>query len=238
MHRHAARLPGRLAVFSAVLALCSAQAQIFNGDFSAGLDGWTVKAFDASFSPIDPTPFVSTVSVGGSTAVKMETGTFSQGLRVAEVSQVFALDPAMPWLSFDFTLPTVFPDATGTGTSTDSDIFSVTVIPNADLVSIDRHGNITTGPGIFNITVTDSARPGFDKRLQADLSPFIGGGFPLTLRFSISQSDDGFLFDPYIDNIKLAAVPEPAAIGWIAGLACTAFFLRRKLARKGNAVCS
>lgn len=227
--------PPRIFLGAAFALLLSphSEAQIVNGDFTAGLTGWTVNAVNAGFTPIDPSPFIHTTTVASDPAVKFETGAFSDGLNRARLSQAITVTPAAAMLVFDFTLPSVFPDATGTGGSTASDLFSAMIQPNGDLMTVDRSAAITTGPGFLGITVSPSPNPGYDRRLSADLSSYVGAPFTVTLIFEISQSDDGFRFDPFLDNVALTAIPEPAPFGTALALMAAGAAAFRKRCPRG-----
>jgi hypothetical protein len=210
------------------------QAQIVNGDFTGGLAGWTVKAFDRSSTTIDPSPFIHTTTVSGSPGVKFETGAYSDGLSHADMSQVITVTPATRFLRFDFTLPSFALDGTGTGASFGDDLFSVGIQPNGDVMSVDRDGNFGPSSPFLGVTITPSSTPGYDRTLTADLGNYIGAPYTVTLIFRVSQEDDGFLFDPFLDNVELAAVPEPAGVGLAFGIACAGLLLyRRARSRKG-----
>jgi hypothetical protein len=166
-------------------------AQIINGDFTGGLAGWTVRAFDRSAMAIDPSPFIHTTTVSGSAGVKFETGAYSDSLSFADMSQAITVTEATRFLRFDFTLPSFAVDGTGTGGSIGDDLFSVTIQPNADVMSVDRHGTFGPSTPFLGVTTSPSSTPGYDRTLTAEL-----------------------------DNVQLAAVPEPAGVGLAFGIGC------------------
>jgi hypothetical protein len=101
---------------------------IVNGDFSTGdLTGWTASAIDAALSLLSPSPFIFVTNVGGNHVVEFKTGQFADGLFSATLEQTFPIIPTEPILSFDFSLPTVLADPTGTGISPFFDSFFVSL---------------------------------------------------------------------------------------------------------------
>lgn len=208
-----------------------AGAAVVNGDFTADLSGWTIDALARFGAPpiTDPSPYITTTGYGGSPSVRFKTGSYDQGLVQASLSQEFAITAAAPVLGFDFTLPVVIPDATGSGASSDLDSFAVS-ITNYDLLIVDRNGprvNPYSVPGPLHPTLSAASLPGYDYHLSVDLSPYVPLG-RIFIAFYVSQTDDGEQFDPYLDNVTLSPVTKPVPLpGALALLALPLAALRR-----------
>ncbi len=194
---------------------------VVNGEFETGdLTGWTVSAFDEFDTPLAPSPFISVTDVGGNNVAEFKTGEFADGLFIATLEQSFPIIVAEPILGFDFTLPAVLPDPTGTGTSPFFDSLFVSAdngVDTFDLLLIDQFGALPdpfgTAPG--DVTLGVPSDPFFDFSFKADLS--ILAGETITLFFDVIQEDDGFQFDPFIDNVQTSSeptnvIPEPNSV--------------------------
>jgi len=224
---------------TAVLAVCAlgqtatSEAEIVNGDFATDdLTGWEADAFDSGSAPIVKDPFISVGPLGTGDAVFLSTGAFEDGLFLLKLEQSFIVDPEMPVLAFDFSLPTYSDDATGAGDSLFPDVlFALVDSPSglADLLAIEPFGPVVdplgSAPGsVFLDAPSDDA---FDHGLFADLSAFAGE--EVILVFDLTQEDDGSSFEELaISNVRLE-VPEPASAA-LVGLGVMAAFSRRQRA--------
>ena len=223
-------------VLTLACAFCAvssvSQAAVVNGDFSAGLSGYSVTGGPANAAEISDNagnPF-------------LEVDSFSRifGDIAVEVSQSFMIDTLAPVLSFDAGLIFAGDDpALQSGFDFGPDVFSV-------LLDDGSGGNIPTlftideaGASLGN-TFPDPSRlsietlPGgfFDYHFTADLSGYIGQTVELTfLAFSFP---DGRISSYGVDNIALsaapvAAVPLPASLPLsLAGIALLGAVSRRR----------
>ena len=205
--------------FSVILSMmaavvnCQPALGIANGDFGASdLSGWTTDAFDAANQPLDPSLFINVVPFGSSNAAEFKIGKFEDGLTFATLEQPIAIENSLPVLSFDFSLPTVIPDPTGTGSSEFVDTVIVGVDDGTtffDLLLLDQVGSLLdpfdTVPG--NTTLEPATDPSFDHQFRGDLSAFAGS--TVTLFIDLLAEDDSFQLAPYLTNFQLI-VPEPA----------------------------
>jgi hypothetical protein len=217
---------------------------IVNGDFQTGdLTGWNVSAFNGLGNPLAINPFIAVETVGGNSFVVFDTGNFSQGLFVASLQQTYAVEASLPFLNFDFSLPVVTSDVTGTGTSPFRDSFVVSIAEGAntfELLLVDSNGALAdpfgTAPG--TVALGASINPSFNLSFGADLSLFAGKN--VTLSFVVSQEDDGFKYRLDPDDIVMAAgiakVPEPSSMVLISScIALCSAFARFNRKRTANA---
>ncbi len=212
---------GRISVVLACLAFQAgdASAAFINGDFSAGLTAWNATAFEIGGTPIDPfgpPPYISVIPMGAGNAAQFKTGTFDQGLDFARLEQTGIIIPfSAPILTFDFTLPTIISDPTGTGTSSFVDGLVVSISDGASKfelllldqfgATIDPFGTFTIGPAV----ITPPLDPAFDFSLKAELSSLAGQ--PISLSMTMFQADDGKQFDPHFTSFDFE-VPEPSTV--------------------------
>lgn len=206
-------------LFIAIFA-SSASAAIVNGDFETGdFTGWTVSAIDDLGGPIDPTPFLSVANVGGNYVADFRTGAFSDGLFIATLEQTFTVDAAAPIVRFDFTLPTVSTDSTGTGTSPFFDAILVSMDDGIDfyeLLLVDQFGALAdpfgTAPG--TVILGAPSDPSFDYGFTANVSTLANQN--VTLYVDVINEDDGSMATMTADNFNTgtahAPVPEPASV--------------------------
>lgn len=201
-------------VISAVVAFTASPATaVINGDFETGdFTGWTVSGIGGLGDPIDPSSFISVTEVAGNKVARFKTGEFADGLFVATLEQTLSVNASEPILSFDLTLPTVLPDPTGTGSSPFVDGLFVSLDDGTDffeLLLVDQFGIVAdpfgTAPG--SVALGSPTDPNFDFNFSADLSSLAGEN--LRLFIDLIQEDDGFLFDPDIDNVLLRGAAEP-----------------------------
>lgn len=205
---------------------------IVNGDFATGdFTGWTTSAIDQGFAPI--APLLSVVPFGGGNAADFPTGTFADDRFIQTLEQSFVVDPGEPLFSFEFSLPDIVSDATGTGASSFRDALVVSLDRGTDffeLLLVDFSGALAdpfgTAPG--PVTLGAPTDPAFDFLFTADLSSLTGD--TVTLFFDIINEDDGFQFNsPLMGVAKTGApsnkAPLPASI-WLFLIALGALRLR------------
>jgi hypothetical protein len=234
---------GSLLCFTLCVFVCgSASAGIINGDFSSGdFTGWTVSAYDDALNPIaDPSPFISISGVGGSNAARFKTGQFTDGLFMATLEQTYTIPAARPFLTFEFTLPVIEVDPTGSGTSPFLDSWAVSLQSGTDffdLLLVDQTGPYAdpfgTAPGTVTLGAANSA--GFDYLLRADLTSLAGS--EVTLFFDMFQEDDEAIYEMFSGNSQQAealkqkpVIPEPSSLAIASGfvLIAAAWNLKRR----------
>jgi hypothetical protein len=197
-------------------------AGFINGNFATGdLTGWTASAIDQGGNAVTPLISVAT-SAAGNFAV-FDTGNFATGPFDSTLSQSFLVSAAEPILRFDLNdLPTLTPDATGTGTSSfgDSVVASVSDGTNTyALLMVDSSGSLAdpfgTAPG--TVVIGPSLNSPLDSLFQADLSSLAGQS--LTLFLDTTNQDDGFQSVYYFTNFQTAptiisnfTIPEPSSL--------------------------
>lgn len=118
-------------------------------------------------------------------------------------------------MEFDFTLPTVLPDPTGTGASPFIDGFFVSVATGTDffdLLLVDEFGPLPnpfgTAPG--TVALGTPSDTNLDFGFSVDLSSQAGSA--VTLFFDLIQEDDGLLFDPDLNNVTDSATATTKVI--------------------------
>jgi hypothetical protein len=216
--------------------------QIVNGSFdtlalgtSDPIPGWSVNSFNHQLMPIyaggpGSMPYGITVpSVSGNNVLALDTGSYSSGFVVAQVTQDFLVNGAAPMFRIDLTLPSIGSDATGSGANLPNrDSFSVAL--NGDsLFTIEEGGFQLSPSSSLNVTLSDSLTAGFDKTVTADLSAFSGQTVQLLLQ--LGQVDDQKSLSLTVDNLAMTAVPEPLHSTIVALACCALVFRRRGLSR-------
>jgi hypothetical protein len=222
-----------------VFVCSSACGGIINGDFETGdFTGWTVSAYDEDGNPLDPSPFISIGTVGGSNAAIFKTGLFADGLFMATLEQTYTIPAARPFLTFEFTLPLIEVDPTGSGNGPFKDSSALSVLRGSDffdLLLVDQTGAYAdpfgTAPG--TVTLGAAKSPGFDYLFRADLTSLKGN--EVTLFFGIFQEDDGFVFDlsachftHYEEQKKTPVIPEPSSLALATAVVLIAALWRRR----------
>jgi hypothetical protein len=205
-----------------VFAACiNVRGGIINGDFGTGdFTGWTLSAIDDFGDPLDPNDFITVEAAGSGNAAVFDTRQFADGLFIATLEQTFAVTADEPILRFDFSLPSLINDPTGTGTGIFPDALFASVEAGGDffeLLAVDDFGPLAdpfgTAPGTVALGVASD--PFFELSLAADLTSLAGGD--VTLFIDLVQEDDGFqsVFDP--TNFALTSetkgvIPEPVSL--------------------------
>ena len=151
------------------------QGTIINGDFATGdLTGWTTSAIDQAGQPT--TSLVSVESSGGTFFADFPTGQFADDVFISTLEQTFTVTAQEPILSFEFSLPSIIEDNTGSGNSPFFDAFVVS-LENVgtgdffDLLLVDQFSVLAdpfgTAPG--TVTLGAPSSPLFDFVFNADL---------------------------------------------------------------------
>lgn len=202
----------------------TASADFINGNFQTGdFTGWTRSAIDAGNSPISPAPFINIGTSGANYFAQFTTGQFADGLFVATLEQSVLIEAAKPFLSFDFSLPTLSSDPTGAGTSPFLDSLTVSLDNGTStftLLLVDKNGALAdpfgTAPG--TVALGTPLDPVFDFGFRVDTTSLAGQ----TVRFfiDITNENDGSVttWDP--DNHLFSTappagqptVPEPSSL--------------------------
>lgn len=222
-----------------------APAGIINGDFETGdFTGWTASAIDGAFNPT--APLISVASVGGNQVAVFDTGDFNTGPFISTLEQTFTVDPATPFLTFDFSDPFTSADATGTGAGPFLDAFAVSLQSGADfydLLVLDQFGPwadpFGTAPG--TVALGTSLAPSLDFSARADLSSLAGQS--VTLYADMINEDDRFettvwsdFYELQSQQTKKTVIPEPASLTlWSLLLAGVAAVRRQRHRRSHRA---
>lgn len=191
-----------------------AHASLINGDFSGGINGWTLSSFGGG----DPANFYSIADNAGDAYLQFDTGAYIQGLQGLTFKQTLSIGPENALFSADIKVFTPSNDSTGNGSNLflgDTITFSAqsTAVgskPFGAVYEINRYFDANTpgGQGIGIITPLSGGF--FDLNITADLSAFIGQS--TTISLSLLPDDDHKRSSYGIDNVQLSAVPLPAAL--------------------------
>jgi len=193
------RAYSNLGVFFAVMILClcsSAGATMVpkNGDFSAGLTGWTVVSGD--------------VTDGGGYALFRE---HSSDI-LSTLKQEFFLPAGVISLEFDVKMT-----ATPGG---DDDPYAWPDAFTASLLDADTLDPLVANPGrtdFFYIDNTNSIITVGTLVVRLDLTGLGLDGRDAALYFDLIGSDDGMLTSVSVDNVQVL-IPEPASMSlWLFG---------------------
>lgn len=204
---------GLLAVLGVLLLAGSASAtSVTNGDFSAGLSGWSI---------------VGPVSDGGGFALMAEDPVFI----LTSLGQAFTIPAGAVSLSFDHAMASL---PGGPGGSPFPDAFAASLL---DPVTFDP---ILSTPGFPDYFYRDSGGLiDFDPaivtlvgdRVTLDLTSVAGGANAL-LVFDLVGADNGLMTTVAVDNIKMEVIPEPLTVVVIpSALVGLAAYLRRRRAQ-------
>ncbi len=212
----------RAILIGAVLSCATSMAHgaTLNGDFSDGLNGYSLEAcgFDCD-RPTDP--FLSINLNDGNPYLGVTTSTSLLGVLQASAQTDIAVTADANTLSFDAVqFPTV-DDPGSSGTSPFGDALSVVLIDAVSdivfLFDIDASGfkfNPFGNPG-FTVTQTTASDPFFDTGVEVDLASFEGQNLTLGI-FAFSESDGVILsggFDNFaLSGSQIAPIPLPAGL--------------------------
>ena len=186
----------------------SANATLINGDFSNGVNDWTISNFGGG----NPANFYSIENNSFDPFLQINSGLFGNGLRALTFTQDVFISSANALFSADIKVLAPITDPTGAG---GSPFLGDAVLFTAESLGLGQLplGSINEVNRFFDNTVSGSLNLGlitplsgfFDLNLQADLSAFIGQ--TTTIGFSL-LADDDFRNSSYgIDNIQLSAAP-------------------------------
>ena len=197
-----------------VLIVAASQASaisVTNGDFSAGLAGWTT---------------VGPVSDGGGFALLEE----DPVLAVTSLEQQIVVPAGSAWLVFDLGLSstpdstTGFPFPDGFAASLLDPVTFAPILSTSgftDYFYEDRAGLRDFDPNIVNVS---------GNTVRLDLSS-VSGGTGALIVFDLLGGNDGFATQATVDNVDIVAIPEPLTIIGVpmamAGL--VGYFRRRGL---------
>lgn len=213
-----------------------AQGAPLNGDFSDGLNGYTLDA--CGFTCGRPTdPFFDILSNGGDPYLQVNTGTSLLGVTQASASTNIEITASANILSFDAVQFATRNDPGSSGTGPFFDALSILLIDELsnfhfvfDIVSAGAVFNPFSNP---NLTVTQTAAsdPFFDTGVAVDLSLFEGQTLSLGI-YAFSESDSTILFGGF-DNFALSAkqtlaVPVPASLPLLLGALGALGLVRRR----------
>ena len=189
-----------LAALTVLLALgTSAQADLINGDFEAGGTGWTTQGI--AFFP---------TSGGNGIAVLNENDAYSypdgtKAFDFSSITQQFTRSPAQTRLEFDYHL---------SGPASETDYFQILL-----------NGAVTEVAATNNPALLD----GNWHHASYDISSLPADPSQNMIVFRLKgYNDHPSLSSVELDNVRLVAVPVPAAAVLASlGLACAARRLRR-----------
>lgn len=233
----------KLLVLCAVGMLTNAQANLItNGDFSAGLTGWTVTDqaggsgswYASTVGAVTPLSGFATSAVGGGVggyAVSDQTGPGAHAL-----TQSFSVAPGSN-VSLSFNL--FVNDQSGAGPIADPAGLDYT---SGGTGAANQHarvdiltagaGGLSTAPADIVATIlapfTDpfASIPNPFTAYNFDITPFVGGGGTFQIRFA--EVDNQGFFHAGVDNVAIS-VPEPGTLALLGlGLAGLAASRRRK----------
>jgi hypothetical protein len=182
-------------------------ATIINGDFSAGLSGWTTED-DYS----DPSASV----FGDNGYAEMKTQGYSSGIALISLWQSIEIPDWAYTLSFDIGFDgTNKEDVGGSGPHTFPDFFEVSYWEldfsfYRYLLGVDLNGpyDPNTGAGI---NLPEHEAHGINwYHFTANISDLTDReGY---LYFDLSDQDDNYFSVAYVDNVSINPVPEPATL--------------------------
>jgi hypothetical protein len=194
--------------------------ELVNGNFSAGLAGWTTADTDASL--VEGSPSASVAAVGG--VAELDTQGFDSGIIRVSVNQPVLFDPTAVMLSFDLGFRQGLADS-GTGNGF-PDYLEAQYLDASD-PAYDRRFIAVDVNGFYDPdTLLDQSLPDLGNGLFRFAAPIADlAGRSGTLYFDLNEQDDLFHAQGRVDNVSigLAQVPEPGT--WLLmglGLAAAA----------------
>lgn len=208
------------------------QASLVNGDFSNGLNSWTLSSFGGGS---DLTNFYSIADNAGDAYLKLDAGAYIQGLQVLTFKQTLSIGPENALFSADIKVFAPTNDSTGNG----SNLFQGDVItfsaqaaaigskPFGAVYEINRYFDANSPVGQSIGVITPLSGGFFDFNITADLSTFIGE--TTTISLNLLPDDDHKRSSYGIDNVQLSAVPLPATLPlYVMGLAFWRFASKQR----------
>ena len=235
----------KLLVLCAVGVFSNAQANLItNGDFSAGLTGWTVTTqagssdtswFADTVGTSTPLSEFSTSAAGGGAGGYAVTDQFGPG--ATALTQSFTVAPGSTvTVMFDMFVndwSRAGPIANAAGLDYTS---GGTLAPNQHA----RVDILTAGAGALSTLSDDivatllapfndlfSSNPNPFTAYSFDISSFVSGGGTFQIRFA--EVDNQLFFNAGVDNVTVNVVPEPATLALLGlGLAGIGFSRRKQ----------
>lgn len=198
-------------IFVAVFLCVPAWAQPTNGDFSSGLDGWTVE--------------FGTVTDGGGYAL-FEEDWFDIS---STLSQEFIIPSQALELSFDVVMSSS--EDGGPESSGFPDAFTATLYDNPTDLNPLIATDISIGDDFFymdNTGFVDTVASFDGMTVSLDISAF--RGLPAYLVFDLWGGVDGLFTTAALDNVQVSVIPAPSALllGCI-GTGLTGWFRRKRI---------
>lgn len=197
---------------------------LVNGDFSAGLAGWTTA--DTDLSLFEASPSASVAAVGG--AAELDTQGFGSGIIRVSLNRPVLFDPRAVMLSFDLGFQRGLADS-GTGNGF-PDYLEAQYLDAGD-PAYDRRFIAVDLNGFYDPdTLLGQSLPDLGNglfRFSAQIGDLAGRSG--TLYFDLNEQDDLFHAQGRVDNVSigLALVPEPGT--WLLmGLGLAAAARRRR----------
>lgn len=227
------------AILTAAALCCAtttAQAAPLNGDFSAGLNGYTLDACGLTCGrPTDP--FLSIAFDGANPYLRVSTSTSLLGVLQASAQTDIDVTASANRLTFDAVRFPTLPDSGSTGASPFDDALSVVVMDAAlsiyflfDILATGFEFN-PFGSSAFTTTQTAASDAFFDTGVSVDLSAFEGQTLSLGI-FAFSESDGEILtggFDNFVlSGTPAAAIPLPAGLPLLLGALGIVGLIRRR----------
>ena len=176
-----------------------------NGNFSSGLDWWTVES--------------GVVSDGGGFALFEEDPVFGMSSLVQE----FGLPPGALELSFDVDMSAV---AGGDDFGCSPDAFTASLL---DPLTYDP---LVSNPGFTDFYYLDNT--GWEETVATVSGSTVSLGQDVFLAFDLLGGDDGMVTSVSLDNVSVSVIPAPGALllGMI-GTGLVGFLRRSRIAKIG-----
>ncbi|SFR15717.1 hypothetical protein [Poseidonocella sedimentorum] len=228
------------ATLAATLAIAApARGAVVNGDFSAGLTGFTAEAC-AFVCTLDPANWISIADAGGNPYLEISTGSTLEGMTYAGVTTPITISATARTLSFDARLISDLTDPGSSGTSPFVDSLSVFLFDSAlnytwifDIESSGATVDPFANPALSGASLAAPADPLFDWHAEVDLGGFMGQA--VSLGIAAFSANDGRSLRGGFDNFTLtgepATVPLPAGLPLLLGALGLTGLLRARLRR-------
>lgn len=228
------RVPGPGGLFLAALFhlswLCpSLHADLMNGDFSSGLDGWTTEHLDSGGGTTSPSPHVQALA---GDAV-LETQGANSGITLVSLIQSLNIPTNAVALTFDVSFERVEVDRDDAGGGF-PDFFQGSYLDSLD-ASFDRVLIVIDVNGPRDYTGVLTPLGGGKVRVATSLAGLRGRSGDLF--FDLFEDLDGFKSRATVDNVQItmvppSQVPEPASLALLLLAAPFAAARTRSRARR------